>query len=564
MASMRELSEFFLQQSLANKQARDYEMGAARFERDALPTPAQTANFGGAMAPGAAFADMMGRYPMTPDRDAVITEAFSEDYGPSLIENLDEGNYTDAFLQGLGGLGDLATIAGPVGVAAGSLLKLPRAVKASRGGAMPANQVGAIGDFTPANIITPNVSNAVSSRFPVAKGRVDDPLQEILLSDTAEMPKELLAKNAEVIRDYPGMGRLRSNASTDTIMGEFADLVGGNLMKVWDEMPTEMRDRAAQWYEGANKIRRGLANEYGISDAQASGIIAVLSPQNPWDNNVAAAERMIDIYKNNIMSDNFKTSSEMMNWYKADKAKRKPKNGKKSSPFDPYIKEIQGKSLGELKSDKAKAAWIRMYDEAHNSREFPLWTPEGKRSGNYKTGKGEDATMSWGSFNEMSNAISILEDGSLKNISEKLGVQHKVRNFYNNIENPQLPEYYTSDTHNVAAGLLRPLGGSAKEVAQSFGAGPSSSITGHKGTYGLYHDAGNRMAEAQGVLPRQVQSVVWEGVRELFPAADKKRLKPIVDNIWKEYDAGKISVDQARELTFEAAEGITPPQWLGK
>ena len=182
----------------------------------------------------------------------------------------------------LGGLGDLATIAGPVGVAAGSLLKLPRAVKASRGGAMPANQVGAIGDFTPANIITPNVSNAVSSRFPVAKGRVDDPLQEILLSDTAEMPKELLAKNAEVIRDYPGMGRLRSNASTDTIMGEFADLVGGNLMKVWDEMPTEMRDRAAQWYEGANKIRRGLANEYGISDAQASGIIAVLSPQNPW------------------------------------------------------------------------------------------------------------------------------------------------------------------------------------------------------------------------------------------------------------------------------------------
>ena len=101
MASMRELSEFFLQQTLANKESRRYEMGAAKFERDALPTPAQAANFGGAMAPGAGFADMTGGYPMMPDRDAEITEAFSQDYGPSLIENLNEGNYTDAFLQGL-------------------------------------------------------------------------------------------------------------------------------------------------------------------------------------------------------------------------------------------------------------------------------------------------------------------------------------------------------------------------------------------------------------------------------------------------------------------------------
>jgi len=212
MASMRELSEFFLQQTLANKQARDYEMGAARFERDALPTPAQTANFIGAMAPGAALADMRGGYPMTPDRDAVITEAFSEDYGPSLIENLDEGNYTDAFLQGLGGLGDLATIAGPVGVAAGSLLKLPRAVKASRGGAMPANQVGAIRGIEetaerPEIFTFPDYDPRFSPRLKkTAEGKVVTPVEAKRVGDlTVETqgPKNIDVDDA-YLGDYEG------------------------------------------------------------------------------------------------------------------------------------------------------------------------------------------------------------------------------------------------------------------------------------------------------------------------------------------------------------------------
>ena len=220
MASMRELSEFFLQQTLANKQARDYERGAARFERDALPTPAQTANFGGAMAPGAAFADMMGRYPMTPDRDAVITEAFSEEYGPSFAQNLDEGNFMDAFLQGLGGMGDALYAAGPVGAAVGTALKVPRAAsKASK--VAPLNRQRLAEEYPDVGVPVQNVDKKSGKEF-LSKGLSAEELA--LQAERQAINKEIKKGNYDPYfnideRYYadPSNYEISGNTLTDTL-----------------------------------------------------------------------------------------------------------------------------------------------------------------------------------------------------------------------------------------------------------------------------------------------------------------------------------------------------------
>jgi hypothetical protein len=129
MASMRELSEQILGQTILNKETKDYVMtprGPVR--SDAGFTPAQFANFSASMAPGAGMADAAGRFPTMPNKDVGITEALSGDYGPSLLENVSQDKFVDAFLQGLGGMGDALYAAGPIAAAVGSALKTPRAL----------------------------------------------------------------------------------------------------------------------------------------------------------------------------------------------------------------------------------------------------------------------------------------------------------------------------------------------------------------------------------------------------------------------------------------------------
>jgi len=80
--------------------------------------------------------------------------------------------------------------------------------------------------------------------------------------------------------------------------------------------------------------------------------------------------------------------------------------------------------------------WVRVFDEAHNPRTFDRWAPDGTTRGTALTGTGKPATASWFSLDPIAKAVSILDDGSMENIHKRLGYQHKVRNFYNNIIDP--------------------------------------------------------------------------------------------------------------------------------
>ena len=209
--------------------------------------------------------------------------------------------------------------------------------------------------------------------------------------------------------------------------------------------------------------------------------------------------------------------------------------------------------------------WIRTFDQTYHDPSYRIVSPDGRLLDYAKNADGSNSKVAWGSLVEIAKAVRALQNPDIDAISESLGSANKVRNFYNNIFDPDSDlGFVTIDTHAVAAGLLKPLGGSAFEVSHNFGTkGSSSKITGLNGVYSLYEEAYRRAANERGVLPREMQSITWEAVRGLFRPEYKSQQSnvDVVDNIWKQYNKKLITLDQAREAVYEHAQDITPPDW---
>src|ERR1035437_2873728 len=97
-----------------------------------------------------------------------------------------------------------------------------------------------------------------------------------------------------------------------------------------------------------------------------------------------------------------------------------------------------------------ESVWTRIYDEAHNSRDYRGMAPDGKELGVVQNKDGSPSVASWGGVRNPAKAFLILADGSAQNIHEQLGFNHKVRNFYNSILDPRNAEHqdFTVDTRS--------------------------------------------------------------------------------------------------------------------
>jgi hypothetical protein len=317
-----------------------------------------------------------------------------------------------------------------------------------------------------------------------------------------------------------------------------------NLEFILDKLPKEFQDRTKVWYEGANRISEELSNKYGVPQSAMSATIAALSPQMDWFSNVSLAERVVDVVTNRR---NMPFTTEMEEVSKRYPVFLKEKNR-------PIFESIKGKTYAELETDMQKAMWVRAYDQAYNPRTHRSITPEGELGEIILNANGKPKAVSWGSFTEISKAVKSIEsNGDLNIISDALGEMHKVRNFYNNIEVP-FSDFgdITIDTHAIAAGYMKPLGGSDPLVSQGLGtAGSSSAPYGAQGIYGLTADVYRDVADDRGLMPRETQSIVWEAVRTLMD--DKKTLpnKQKVNQIWNAYDRGDLTQEQALNLIEE-------------
>ena len=398
---------------------------------------------------------------------------------------------------------------------------------------------------------------SVSTRLPSAVASLENPLEKMLVIGlkAAKMDPKAFAKNTEVIRNYINFRDNKSADTPDKIAEQFIKHAVDNLLWLHDQVPEDIRSRSKLWYDGAKKIADRWAVKYGISDAQVSGVLAVLSPQKDWFQNVSLAERVLDILTTKqdfLWSDKMTETAESLPVYSSND-----------------IEMIAGKKLGDLDDNILRSKWLRVYDQTYNERGYRVVTPEGT-FGDYilnADGKTRSKTA-WGSFSEIGKAVSVFYDSSIENISASLGEQHKVRNFYNNIFDPNSKHGdVTIDTHAVAAALLRPLSGGSLEVTHNFGSGgvANSSIFGSKGTYGIYAEAYRRAAKKKNILPREMQSITWEAVRELYTASFKSQAKNVakIEGIWEQYKKRRLSLEDTRKQILEAAGGIDLPEWNG-
>lgn len=402
--------------------------------------------------------------------------------------------------------------------------------------------------------------------------------RDIVDYQTLRSTPDVFQHNVDLVRAYPNitqkMSRIKSH---DKLAEHFIGHVADNLLALHDAVPEQIRSRSRLWYDGARKITDDWSQKYGVPDHSVAGALAALSPQKDWYQNVSLAERVLDAMKGQggNFYKGFAADDAMENKFRSIASLNKEK-------YEPLFQLMRGKTLSDLDAvegltpdakARMKAIWIRLHDETYNDKSHPIVTPEGGFGQPVMTDKGMPAKVGWGSLGEMAKAIRAIEAADdPASLSELMGERHKVRNFYNNILNPNSPNGdVTIDTHAVAAGLYRPLSGNSLEVSHNFKNHPGkglpaasgTALTGIQGLYPIYAEAYRRAAEQRGILPREMQSITWEAVRGLFPDTFKtKKNNALVDDVWNGYRRGQYNQAEARSKIDELAGGVRPPSWF--
>jgi hypothetical protein len=350
---------------------------------------------------------------------------------------------------------------------------------------------------------------------------------------------------------YPNFRPGELQGSTDEKAATIIEHMKSNLKFIYDNTSAAVRKSGMGWYAKAHGLAVADAKAFGLDARSAAAVIASLSPQKDWNQNVYLAHRVMEInhgQQNHTWDDKMNATAARI-W--------KPKDRE-------LVDAVQGKKLSELSDPAEKAVWIRTFDEAHSDRSYRDFDT-GEVA---KTAKGVPAKAAWQSIPSIANAVAAMDSkGDLQVISESLGDRHKVRSFYNNIIAPQAPHGdVTIDTHAIGAALLRPLTGNDTAVAHGLGTGlkggdrpkgwqaaSGSAVTGLKGTYALYADAYRAVAKQVGILPQQLQAIVWQAKREMFNIGDKKL--DAVEQEWANYHAGSQDLQQTQHNVLGITRG---------
>ena len=364
---------------------------------------------------------------------------------------------------------------------------------------------------------------------------------------------------------YPNFRPGELKGTPDERVRTIVEHMKSNLRFLYANASDTIKQSGTGWYDKAHALAVSAGARYGISDRAAAGVIATLSPQKDWNQNIYLAHAVMEInhsQKDHKWDADMATTSDRI-WKEKDRE---------------VVERVQGKTLGELTDPTEKAVWIRTYDEAHSDRTYhdfdsgELVTKKGR-----KAGTREPSRAAWQSIPAIANAVECLDSGGdLNVISEALGEKHKVRSFYNNIAAPQAPNGdVTIDTHAVGVALLRPLSGKTIAVMHGLGTSPQrpqgkrgkdwkppegwkatskSVITGLSGTYAIYADAYREVATELGVLPQQLQAVTWQEKRILFAGGPKKRAA--VEHEWTEYHSGAQTLEQTQENVLNISRSV--------
>lgn len=318
--------------------------------------------------------------------------------------------------------------------------------------------------------------------------------------------------------------------NTAAMIRHFADNLKWLHGQAQKHLGQDFIDKSRNWYRGANANAQALAKRYNLGLHQASAILAVLSPQKQWDDNVSQAWRLVDMIRNPT---NVKFDDEMVKKVRGVKETHFDEDlGREVESIiadDKSIEFLRGKTLADVMDNSdARYQWIRAYDAVHNDPTVKTVMTSGHFMEKPLAAGEKPRKVAWQGRSAVNKVFDLVDNGDLDNISEQLGGGQKVRNFYNNILSPNSDRYVTIDTHAAAAAHLMPFGASAPEIYALFKQIPIKAGAGvdqhnlTRAIYPVYAEAYKLAAQELGLLPREMQSIVWEAVRGMYPDFLKK------------------------------------------
>ena len=155
--------------------------------------------------------------------------------------------------------------------------------------------------------------------------RKDSPYRNQRKSDKKALPLTIF-KESDLKKVGPGP----DGWSVDKLIEEtMVEAMKTNLTSLYNNYPKEWREKAKQWYEGANKIAFDLTNKYNekyqakitsgemepLHENQVAAILASQSPQADWNQNIARADRLIAIYRYFDSVEDQKFTEDLFNAY---------------------------------------------------------------------------------------------------------------------------------------------------------------------------------------------------------------------------------------------------------
>ena len=443
-------------------------------------------------------------------------------------------------------------------------------------------------EYVPANVEQMTRSNTAGRSPFVANAKLfQNPLSYPMLQPAEVV--DLLRREGETEADH-------AVRNAHHLVRTFIDRAKENMRFLLDRATSAQRG-AIHWYRGANSMVHAAARAYGKHHAAIAGVFAALSPNKDWDENVYIAQSLLDIFHNQqetAWSDHMNQTA-LLIFNKPDHVDK--------------VNFIRGTTIKELLTpsarqtadwEKAKVSreeligmWVRVYEETYGDPNQPLvkgevkikdkkapWLNGIQHERGFKAFK-PDGTMGEWRLNQdgvtkgkvtqqsiaaMGDAVeALLSEGDRSIISTAMGTRHKVRSFYNNIVDPEGTDGdVTIDTHAISAVFLhwKPPAAVAHGLASNPGradqpegweTSASNDGVGSYGTYGIIADAYRELAAEEGLLPNELQALIWIIKKEAFDdMADVA--KTGIDEAWRRFNVGEQTLEQTQDTLWDIVE----------
>lgn len=307
--------------------------------------------------------------------------------------------------------------------------------------------------------------------------RVSVPKTNLFCSQNVGIPR------AQIANVSPELAAQIQAQVESVVPGLTPDAMDANIERALVAGMADPTNNGATWYAETHDASTALADRDGITIEQSTGVIAALSPQQQWDDNLACAD-----YVSKTLSRDDVVRLD------ADTAK---------------------KAVGELTTERyAKNQSDPSADLAAGTKRLSEYTPRQQAVILKAMGQRDGVKSRWTcGADGVEKAVRIHHGESPADV---LG-GHKVRSFYNNILAPGNPGgYVTIDTHAISAAAGQKITSGDPRMTKLMGV-PERSEYGSKGTYGAFADAYRRVAEKYDLNPSQVQAIAWVEWRKNNP-----------------------------------------------